>query len=67
MPEPRETSSAASTHSEEMQADRVEELEEAIRNILDVVAGWTRPMTDGEKFRAIKKIGYGALGIAEDE
>ena len=45
---------------------RVEELEEAIRNVLDVVAGWTRPMTDGEKFRAIKKIGYDALGIVEE-
>ena len=55
------------THIEEMNGDRIEELEEAIRNILDVVTGWTRSMTDGEKFRAIKKIGYDALGIVEDE
>lgn len=47
-------------------SERVEELEEAIRNVLDVVMGWTRSMTDGEKFRAIQKIGYDALGIVED-
>ena len=46
--------------------EREEELEEAIRNILDVVYGWTRPMTDGERFRAIQKIGYEALGIIEE-
>lgn len=52
----RAESSAATT-------GRVEELEEAIRNMLDVVVGWTRPMTDGEKFLAIKAIGEKVLDV----
>jgi hypothetical protein len=53
----RPTPSAASTE------ERIEELEEAIRNMLDVVVGWTRPMTDGEKFRAIRAIGEKVLDV----
>jgi len=47
--------------SEEQQ--RIEELEDAICDILDVVVGYTRSMTDGEKFRVIRSVGEKALKI----
>jgi hypothetical protein len=36
---------------------REEKLDDAIRDMLDVVHGWTRPMTDTEKLEAIRHIG----------
>lgn len=42
-------------------AVRCEALEDAIRDMLDVLVGWARPMSDAEKFAALKSIGEQAL------
>lgn len=39
---------------------RVEELRDALADILDVCEGWTRPMTPTEKVESIKRIAHKA-------
>lgn len=47
-------------------ADRIVELEDAIRDMLDISTRWTRAMADAERLKLITKIGYGALKIEGD-
>lgn len=44
---------------------RIEELEEALREVLEIVAGWCRPMTDVEKLASIQSTVEAALSPSE--
>ena len=39
-----------------------EALDDAIRDMLDIAYGWSRPMTDAEKLEAIRARGEAAIG-----
>lgn len=41
--------------------ERVEQLEDGLRDVLDVVEGWCRPMSDEERLPAIKEFASQAL------
>ena len=43
--------------------DRIVELEDAIRDMLDFSTRWTRPMSDAERLKFITERGYQALKI----
>ena len=45
-------------------ARRVAELEEALRNVLDITTGFTKPMDDEEKLQTIEHVAQKALYAA---
>lgn len=47
--------------------ERVEQLEDGLRDVLDVVEGWCRPMSDEERLPAIKEFASQALSGPKKE